>query len=392
MKVLILTSQFYLLGGAERLSIELAEDLNKRGVHADILSMYTEGIPGVLKKKQELLSKGIPAVYFLGLNINPSLFSFVLAVLKLRRLILLHGYDVIETSQPTLAIMAACATIFTRTKHVAGLHYSGTHKGINKAREIIFILSVIFIPATRYYGISRFVVEHWLCRSKAFGGRLTLVYNSISEDSFCVKSDKDALCKELDISVDSRIILFVGRLDAYKGFETLFEALESIILQEKIVLLFVGQEDLSAKKILLGMKQKITHGELSSRVRFLGRRDDVSRLMASSDILVHPTRSEGFGLVLAEAMAAGVPVIASNVDGIPEVLANTDSIMISPDDSVALRDSVLKILSWTLMEKLAAIDKGKCRAEAFRVANRTNAMIRLFRDAIKIRPGDQCIL
>jgi glycosyltransferase involved in cell wall biosynthesis len=346
MKVLVFTTQFYLVGGVERLAIELAEDLNKRGVHADILSMYTENIPGVLEKKQDLIRKGIPAVHFLGLNINPSLSNFVLAVFKLRRMIQLHGYDVVETSQSSPTIIAAWATKFTRTKHVAGLHYSGTHKGINKNRECIFILSAMLNRATRYYGISRFVVEHWRHRSKAG---------------------------------------FVGRLDAYKGFETLLEALGPIVLQENIVLLFVGHEDPSAKKILASKKHYIVHEELGGRIRFLGRRDDVPRLMASSDILVHPARSEGFGLVLAEAMAAGLPVVASNVDGIPEVLVDTDSIMISPDDYDALRNSVLKILSWTFEEKLVAIEKGKRRAEHFRVANRTNAMMRLFQDGIGLR-------
>ena len=385
MKVLVFTTQFYLVGGVERLAIELAEDLNKRGVHADILSMYTENIPGVLEKKQDLIRKGIPAVHFLGLNINPSLSNFVLAVFKLRRMIQLHGYDVVETSQSSPTIIAAWATKFTRTKHVAGLHYSGTHKGINKNRECIFILSAMLNRATRYYGISRFVVEHWRHRSKAGFGRLALVHNSISDDSFCVSSDKGALCNELKISANSRIILFVGRLDAYKGFETLLEALGPIVLQENIVLLYVGHEDPSVKKILASMKHNIGLEELSGRIRFLGRRDDVPRLMASSDILVHPARSEGFGLVLAEAMAAGLPVVASNVDGIPEVLVDTDSIMISPDDYDALRNSVLKILSWTFEEKLVAIEKGKRRAEHFRVANRTNAMMRLFQDGIGLR-------
>ncbi|MDB9800323.1 glycosyltransferase family 4 protein [Alphaproteobacteria bacterium] len=240
-------------------------------------------------------------------------------------------------------------------------------------------------PATRYYGISRFVVEHWRQRSKAVFGRLALVYNSICDNSFCVSSDKGALCNELKISANSRIILFVGRLDAYKGFETLLEALGPIMLQENIVLLYVGHEDPSAKKILASKKYNLGNEQLGGRIRFLGRRDDVPRLMASSDILVHPARSEGFGLVLAEAMAAGLPVVASNVDGIPEVLMDTDSIMIAPDDYDALCSSVLKILSWTFEEKLVAIEKGKCRAEHFRMANRTNAMMRLFQDAIELR-------
>ena len=55
MKVLIFMSQFYQLGGAERLAIELAEELNKRCIHTDILSMYTEELPGVEDARKDLL-------------------------------------------------------------------------------------------------------------------------------------------------------------------------------------------------------------------------------------------------------------------------------------------------------------------------------------------------
>ena len=71
MKVLIFMTQFYQLSGAERLAVELAEELNRRGIHRDILSMYTEDLSGVAEAKEGLLMRGIPKVYFLGLKIYP---------------------------------------------------------------------------------------------------------------------------------------------------------------------------------------------------------------------------------------------------------------------------------------------------------------------------------
>jgi glycosyltransferase involved in cell wall biosynthesis len=133
------------------------------------------------------------------------------------------------------------------------------------------------------------------------------------------------------------------------------------------------------------MKQAIADAGLTNRVRFLGRREDVPRLMASSDILVHPSRIEGFGLVLAEAMAAGLPIVASNVEGIPEVLEGTKSIMVPPDDPDALRGAVLRALNWSTVERGHFIEKGKRRAEDFRMGNRTSAMISLFEDVLEGR-------
>ena len=122
MKVLIFMTQFYQLGGAERLAVELAEKLNERGIHADILSMYTDDLPGVVEAKEDLLHKGIPAVHFLGMRIHPSIASMIPAVLKLRWLIYEQGYDVVETSLVSPTVIASWATWVTRVRHVVGLH------------------------------------------------------------------------------------------------------------------------------------------------------------------------------------------------------------------------------------------------------------------------------
>ncbi|HYX92582.1 MAG TPA: glycosyltransferase family 4 protein, partial [Myxococcaceae bacterium] len=74
---------------------------------------------------------------------------------------------------------------------------------------------------------------------------------------------------------------------------------------------------------------------VADRVRFLGLRNDVQDLVATADIFVHPARwAEAFGLTITEAMAAGVPVIASRIGGIPEIIEHTRSgLLFRPDDA-----------------------------------------------------------
>ena len=87
MKVLIFTPQFHQLGGAERSVIELAVELNNRGIHTDVLSMYESKDKIIEEAKENLEANGVPNVHFLGLKVNPSFFSIFKAVYKLRKLV-----------------------------------------------------------------------------------------------------------------------------------------------------------------------------------------------------------------------------------------------------------------------------------------------------------------
>ena len=71
-------------------------------------------------------------------------------------------------------------------------------------------------------------------------------------------------------------------------------------------------------------------------------------------------------------------MVASNVEGIPEVLADTGSIMVEPNDPHALREAVLKTLNRTSDEAIRALEKGRKRAEYFRIGKRVDALVNLF--------------
>ncbi|MBB5348075.1 glycosyltransferase [Desulfoprunum benzoelyticum] len=383
MKVLIFMTQFYRLSGAERLAVELAEELNKRGIHSDILSMYTENMSGVLEAKEALLRKGIPAVHFLGMKIHPPITSMFPAILKLRRMIRDEGYDIVETSMISPTVIASWATQGTRARHVAGLHHVYRRELHNSLQQMFWRFSVRCNKRIRFYAISDYVTDCWVEYSRTSPLYTRRIYNAIPDDSFDVVPDRYEVRKDLGIPGNARLAIYVGRLVAYKGIDTLLNALSPILEKENLFLLYVGQPYLGAsgtQEMLQQIERQVAEASWRDRVKFLGYRKDVPRLMASSDILVHPTRTEGFGLILAEAMATGLPVVASNVEGIPEVLAGTDSVMVPPDDPEVLRKAVLKILNRRPEEAARAIKKGQIRAEDFRIEKRTDAMVKLFED------------
>jgi glycosyltransferase involved in cell wall biosynthesis len=388
MRVLIFMTQFYQLGGAERLDVELAEELNKRGIRADILSMYGEDLPGVAQAKEVLLRKGIPVAHFLGMQVHPRIASMVPAILKLRRLIREQGYDIVETSMISPTVLASWAALGMWARHVAGLHQVFRRDRENGLTHKFWRFSVRCNRHIRYYAISDDVAEQWIRYSRISPRHVRRIYNAIPNDCFDAVPDRSDVRRELGIPTDARLIIYVGRLAAYKGIDTLLDALGPVLEENRLFLLYAGCPDLSiagTREVLRHMEQRIAGEHWGHRVRFLGFRNDVPRLMASSDLLVHPTRIEGFGLVLAEAMAAGLPVVASNVEGIPEVLAGTASLMVRPDDPSALREAVLKTLNRTPDEAARAIEKGRRRAEDFRISKRMDAMIDLFEDVLQRR-------
>jgi len=90
---------------------------------------------------------------------------------------------------------------------------------------------------------------------------------------------------------------------------------------------------------------------IDKRVVFLGYREDIPEVLRAYDVFVLPSLSEGFGLALMEAMTSGIPVIASNVGGVPEILHSPGlGIMVSPSSVDELASA---------MERLCAMEKAK---------------------------------
>lgn len=142
---------------------------------------------------------------------------------------------------------------------------------------------------------------------------------------------------------DSHVVIgTIAQISQRKGIDTLLDVARALVGGHgNLYFLVIGPpgvgEEAFAKAMLAASEEPALHG----RVRFLGTRSDIPDLLASMDIFFFPTRGEPFGRVVIEAMAAGVPVVASRIGGVPEIITSPElGSLVAPDDVAGFVDAL----------------------------------------------------
>jgi len=141
---------------------------------------------------------------------------------------------------------------------------------------------------------------------------------------------------DIEITPDKPSILFVGNLVHQKGLRYLLAAKKQ--MDSDVELLIVGDGPLRHD-----LEKKVVDDQIEDVV-FVGARRDVDQIMPSADLFVLPSISEGFPITLLEAMASGLPVVATDVGGVGEVVADGVGILVKPSDPGELAGAMDKIL------------------------------------------------
>jgi len=147
---------------------------------------------------------------------------------------------------------------------------------------------------------------------------------------------------ELGLPAAAPVLVCVGRLAPQKDHPTLLAALAR--LPAEVVLLIVGGDPFGDGEARL--RRAAAELRLGERARFLGIRHDVPDLLAASDLFVLPSLWEGLGLVFLEAMAVGLPVVATTVSAIPEVVEDgATGWLVPPGDPERLAATIAQALA-----------------------------------------------
>lgn len=144
---------------------------------------------------------------------------------------------------------------------------------------------------------------------------------------------------------DAPYIIFVGQVIPKKGVDVLVDAFSQLSSEvHDLSLMILGTSPDPSYRSLL--EAKISESGISGRVQFRGHQkpDDLARLIRGASMLVLPSRSEGLGRVLIEAMASGIPVIGSRVGGIPDVIEHGRSGLLVPVGDIAALTQAMRTL------------------------------------------------
>lgn len=197
--------------------------------------------------------------------------------------------------------------------------------------------------ADKIIAVSNFTKDQILKNYNVEPGKTSVIYNGIdlNTQSF---SEEDVEATKKGFVLDNKpVLLFVGRVDdPRKGLDMLIKALPKVLKKGDVNLLVVGKGDQAKARELAELVG------VSNKIVFTGFVDDITlkKCYALCDVYVCPSRLEGFGLTLLDAMAAGKPIVATRVGAIPEVIRDkANGVLAEPDDENSLARAIYQALT-----------------------------------------------
>ncbi len=262
-------------------------------------------------------------------------------------------FDLVHAQTRVTQVMAEVVKMAAGTPYVTTCH--GRFKHTRLSRRLLPCWG------DRTIAISESVREHLVTELKVPREKVELVYNGIDLER-CVNispGSRAETLKKTGIPVDAAVIGSVGRFSSVKGFRYLVEAFASLAKERQdLYLLMVGsgpeEKDLAERAESYGVR---------SRVFFVDGPEPLQEYLAAMDIFCMPSLSEGFGLAVVEAMAAGKPCLVSDVGGLTEIVTDGREGLVVPPGSVpALTDAIRRVISsGDLAEKLSLAARERAR-------------------------------
>lgn len=247
--------------------------------------------------------------------------------------------DLIQAHLPGANVYASLAGMITRTPVVSIFHGSVdlTHDvRLQRAKS-----GVINHGSARIIAVSEHLREELQHRTTLDRAKMRVIYNGVDTRWF-TPGKGDVLRRELGLDSDAFVVCSVGNIRSAKGYDLLIEAASRTSKEAPhihYVIAGQGKGDLYAKLL----KQR-SERDVEPWVHFLGFRDDTREIYASSNLFLLPSTSEGFSISTIEAMASGVPVVATRSGGPEEILqTGVDGVLVEAGSARAIASGVLDL-------------------------------------------------
>lgn len=281
----------------------------------------------------------------------PTVLARLVALIRRARIDLVqaHGFDA--------SVLAVAAARLTRVPVVVTRHHGDMHHIMNRPfHRQVDRATALF--ATRVIAVSNAVRDVLVRLDHTHRGKVAVVPNGIDLARHQVSPDAARAVRE-ELGLGGRLVVTVpARLHWIKGHRSLLDALRHVIPEvgDDLAVLFAGRGPEQA-----ALERHAANSGVGNVVRFLGWRGDLPAVLTASDAVVVPSRSETFGQVVVEAMACGVPVLATAVGGIPEIIDHDVSgLLVPPDDPDELAHALTRLLTGRqLRSRLAAAGRDR---------------------------------
>ena len=330
-------------GGISRFATSLCLKLDRERFEPVLCALWDRGSTAEKERIQQLAENGIRAFTCAAWDEQNPYRAFVRAYLALRQALKRQPADIVHSHSSFGDMAAVClklegkAPVLIRTLH----NELRTEWSRRPLRRLLFTNLLDPLLFKKEIGVSQFIKDNldarWL--AKRLRRKAQTIYNALDIGRFeRERPDRQALRRALGIPEDAYLVGSVGRLVEQKGYDVLVEA-AALVCQRSPESYFIIVGDGEQAEAL---KHQAAARGIAGRMIFTGPRSDVESLLETMDLFVCSSRWEGLSTVLMEAMAAGVPVVATDIPGNRELLtAGMSAWMVPAEDTGRLAEAML---------------------------------------------------
>jgi glycosyltransferase involved in cell wall biosynthesis len=356
-------------GGAERVAADLLTHLDASEFSVSAISLYPFRGSAL---DEELYRRGVPVAY-LGKRRGPDprMYGRIRRTLARIRPQVVHTHlYVLRYVLPMLLLRRSCVMVHT----VHNVAEREVEPGTRWVNRLAFRAGVT--PVTIAHAVDESVQRLYGVTSA------TMIPNGVDVAAYgCAATPRDAWRAAHGLRDDEIVYLCVGRLYAQKNHALLLRAFAAMARKQTGArLVVIGEGELRR-----ALEAQATALGIAARVRFLGIRRDVPDALAASDVFVLASDYEGHPLSVMEAMAAGLPVVATAVGGVPELVTEGKTGLLVPaGDADALAAAMTRLAARALRESMSRRARERAVRD-FGVQTMVDAYARLYRKLVNRR-------
>ena len=316
-------------GGAERILINLVRGLNREKFRPLVCCLTAEG-----QMAAELHESGIPV-----LTMHKSAKVDLGHVLRLRNLMREEKVDIVHTHVFTANLWGRLAAIAAGVPVVITHEHSSFSVDDRYRRLIERVLSR---RTDKIISVSEELRVRLIHEARLPLATVTTIHNGLRPPAALNDARRNQLRRTLGLERFDHLIGSVGRLEPRKNYRLLLEAMARLIRQHpSTALVLVGSGEEAAS-----LRYRAGELGITPNVVFAGYRSDVRDLLGIMTTFCMSSNTEGISMALLEAMVAGVPVVATNVGGNPEIVPDGSyGILVPPGDAAALAEALIETLN-----------------------------------------------
>lgn len=359
-------------GGAERLVVDLVTGSDRQAVSHEVAYVLESEDDLVA----DLVAHGVP-VHSLGARRNLD----VTWTASLRRLLVDGHFDVVHFHLPYAAAIGQLVVASLPRDRRPGVLYT-EHSLWDRARpELRALIRLSLRPGEQVVAVSQaaFDVLPPVLRSRARVVVHGIDVSPLADLASRRPAVRTEVRRELGVGPDEVLAVIVANLRPEKGHHVLLDAVR-VLAERRVPVRIVSAgggpllTELEARRRALG---------LGERIVYLGARRDATRLMAGADVFVLASLQEGLPVTLMEATCLGLPIVATAIGGIPEVLTDgVDGLVVPPGDARALADALERVTADAALRVRLAAAAG-ARAGRFDIAAARAQLDELYREAAR---------